>query len=322
VNDRRLARARHLLLRGRARAQLGLADDAADDFRAARAALASDDVRRFGLARDLAGVERARGRFDACADELDAVTADPAFGDDDAVLLATCLRATTRSSRAHDVLAGRTSPPAVSLRARARLEDGLPLLARDDVAALVPSADAALLLSFARAFRAAGDHAYARALVDVAVARFPDDADVARALASFGDGGARALRAAWLVDGLADRLRAEGRPRDAWGNALWNDGPARLRARLALLVDERAWDRVLALAPRLRAAGVIDDDVAYAIAWAALAVGRLADADTALDDVVGGAGFARATELRAVIAACRAARAGDDRAEEERLCPR
>ena len=40
----------------------------------------------------------------------------------------------------------------------------------------------------------------------------------------------------------------------AQGNIVDETAAARLRTRLALLVDERAWDRVLALAPRLRGA--------------------------------------------------------------------
>jgi tetratricopeptide (TPR) repeat protein len=321
VKDRRLVRARLLLLRGRARARLGLVDDAVGDLRAAGTASPMDAPARVGLTRELAALERARGGFDACADDLATIPAT-ALQDDDAVLLATCLRGTTRAALAHDALAGRSGATVRALRARVRLEDGLPVLAREDVGALVATLDAAELLAFARAFRAAGDVDYARALIDVAVARFPDDADVARALAATDDGGARAGRASLVVDRLADRLRADGRTREAWATLLADQGVDRLRVRFALLVDDRSWDRVLALAPRLRAAGVFDDDVAYAVAYAALHVGRLEDADAALDVVTGATAFARATELRGVIAACRAAKAAANPEEQERTCPR
>jgi hypothetical protein len=320
--DRRLSHARHLLLRGRARARLGLADDAARDLRAARAGLAPTDERTPQIGREIATVERSRGAFDACADELIAVERSAPLSDDDAVLLATCLRGTSRATDAHDVLRGRTANAARSLRARALLEDGLPLLAREDVAVLLPGLAAADLLAFAQAFRTAGDVRYARALVDAAVARFPEDVDVAAALAAADDGGTRAARAAWLVDGLADRLRLDGRAPAAWRAALSGDDAGRLRARLALLVDDRSWDRVVALAPRLRAAGLVDDEVAYALSFAAFSVGQLDDADAALDGVASAAGFARATELRAAIAACRAAVLADDPEEKERMCPR
>lgn len=322
VGDRRLVRTRHLLLRGRARARLGLADEAVVDLVAARDALAPTDPQNNVIGRELAVVQRSRGAFDACADELLAVERAERLIDDDAVLLATCLRATSRATLAHDVLQGRTSMSARSLRARALLEDGLPLSARADVDVLLPDLAASDLLAFARAFGAAGDHAYERALVDAAVARFPDDVDVAAALAGVDGGGSRAARAAWLVDGLSDRLRLDGRVHDAWTAALSDDDAGRLRARLALLVDERSWERVLAVAPRLRAAGLWNDEVAYAVSFAAFSVGRLDEADVALDGVASASGFARATDLRGAIAACRAALLGHDPTEKERACPR
>ena len=83
------------------------------------------------------------------------------------------------------------------------------------------------------------------------------------------------------------------------------------------------------LAPRLRAAGLLGshgagdhaeahDDVAYAVAFAATAIGNFDVAEAALDAVTTSAGFTRATELRAAIAACRAASPDT----QETRCPR
>ncbi len=321
LNDRRLPRARALLVRGRARAAAGLLDVALDDLRAGRAAVADDQSLRRTVTLEIAGHERARGAFDTCADEL---MAAGALSDDDAVLLATCLRGTARRALAHDAVAERTGDAARLLRARIRLEDGLPRLARDDVAALADVLAADDLLGFSRAFTAAGDADFARRLIDVAVARFPDDAGAARALVGAGpvggaDGATRTTRAALVADGLAGSLRDVDRPRDAWWATLGEDDDQRLRHRLAFLVDARDWERVWLLAPRLQARGLLDDDAAYAIAWAAFALRQLDDADAALGAMTSAAGFTRATELRAAIATCRAARHTED---EERRCPR
>jgi hypothetical protein len=54
--------------------------------------------------------------------------------------------------------------------------------------------------------------------------------------------------------------------------------------------------------PRLKAGGLgHDDEVAYAVAFAAFSTDRLAEAEAILDGVTGGAVFARATALRASI---------------------
>jgi hypothetical protein len=332
-DDRRLDRPRLLLLRGRARALVGLANDAVTDLRAARdatAATGGGSLKIQGLGREIAVQERARGAFDACADELAGEFGDAPTGDDDALLWATCLRATSRRPLAHDVLVGHDGPAVRHLRATMLLEDGLPRLARHDVAALVDDLVVDDLLAFARAFRSQGDPDFADALVNAAMARFPDDAvvaDVATTAATAVNADASAAltrRAALVSGGHPDGLRSVGLPGAAWRAALLSSGSDRLRQRLALLVDARAWERVVLLAPRLRAAGLLkadtatNDDVAYAVAFANAATGRLDDAEAALDGVGTSAGFTRATELRAAIAACRAA--GPD--QQETRCPR
>lgn len=329
-DDRRLDRPRLLLLRGRARALVGLANDAVADLRAARDATAGGSPKIPGLGREIAIQERARGAFDACADELAAEFGDAPITDDDALLWATCLRATSRRPLAHDVLVGHDGPAVGRLRATMLLEDGLPRLARHDVAALVDDLAVDDLLAFARAFRSQGDPHFADALVDAALARFPDDAIVAdvaptAATAVNADASAALMRRAALVSGgHADGLRSVGLAGAAWRATLLSSGSDRLRQRLALLVDARAWERVVLLVPRLRAAGLLNndtgtsDDVAYAIAFANAATGRLDDAEATLDGVSTSAGFTRATELRAAIAACRMA--GPD--DQETRCPR
>ena len=332
-DDRRLDRPRLLLLRGRARALVGLANDAVADLRAARDATAATgatvggSVKVPGLGREIAVQERARGAFDACADELAAEFGDAPINDDDALLWATCLRATSRRPLAHDVLVGHDGPPVRRLRATMLLEDGLPRLARQDVSAMVDDLAVDDLLAIARAFRSQGDSDFAAGLVDAALARFPDDglvADVAATAVNADASAALMRRAALVSGGHPDALRSVGLPGAAWRAALLSSGSDRLRQRLALLVDARAWERVVLLAPRLRAAGLLKndtgtgDDVAYAIAFANAATGRLDDAEAALDGVGTSAGFTRATELRAAIAACRAA--GPD--QQETRCPR
>ena len=247
--------------------------------------------------------------------------------DDDALLWATCLRATSRRPLAHDVLVGHDGPAVRRLRATMLLEDGLPRLARDDVAALVDDLAVDDLLAFARAFRRQGDPVFADGLLDAALARFPDDEVVADVVATTTvDANASAAmvrRTALVSDGHANALRSAGLPGAAWRAALLSTGNDRLRQRLALLVDARAWERVVLLTPRLRAAGLLksdgaNDDVAYAVAFAAAATGNFDVAEAALDGVSTSAGFTRATELRAAIAACRAA--GPD--DQETRCPR
>jgi tetratricopeptide (TPR) repeat protein len=323
TDDRRLPRGRFFRLRGRARAAVGLLDDAVVDLRVARDEPGESAALVRTLTLELGRHERARGDFGACATEFATAHAALPVDDADAIVWATCLRATPDRAKAHDVLAHRRAAVVGELRARLWLEDGLPRLAREELVGLIDALDAPLLVAFARAFDDARDRAFARALLDAAVARHPDDETVLAAWAAIDDEvpdrSTRAARAALVHSGMATTLRSAGRANDAWRAILAADDDARLRERFALLVDARAWERVAGLAPRLRARGIVDDDVAYAVAWAHFARGRLDDAEVALNDVRSPAGFAQATELRAAIAQCRAALGS---ADEERRCPR
>ena len=83
------------------------------------------------------------------------------------------------------------------------------------------------------------------------------------------------------------------------------DARARLRARLAVLIDARAWDRALALQAQLRDADLSKDDaVRYALAFAAFSVGDDTQASAFLDGIVDAGLFERASRLRVAIAAC------------------
>jgi len=287
-SERRLDRTRFLLLRGRSRIRLGLDSDGAADLAAARPGVPADT--RIDFDAELAAAWRSLGRFDACADVL-LEHPLPMLSDAAAVLAATCLRGTTRAGLAHDVLATRTTHEAALLRARVCLEDHLPRLARQDVADLVNDLDDASLIGFARDFDAAGDSSFATVLRNIVAVRSPDSSP-----------GGRARR--------ASRDEAPVAARDL---PLLPDAQ-RLRARLTLLVEEQAWERVVALLPRLRASRWLDDDdVRYAAAWALFVTGDPDSADAVLDGITGAGAFARATEMRAAMLACR---------EAEERCPR
>lgn len=291
-SERRLDRPRFLLLRGRSRIQLGLDAEGAADLAAARPGVAV--AQRLDLDVELATVWRRLGRFDACADIL----LDhplPSLADRGAVLAATCLRGTSRAALAHEVLGGRSGDEAVLLRARVRLEDHLPRLARDDVAGLIKNRDLLdddAVRGLARDFDAAGDHRFADVLRNLIAVRSPET----------------------TAGGRARRRSAEEGPTLRHRDLPLIDEGQRLRARLTLLVDDQAWDQVVALLPRLRAAHWLDDDdVRYAAAWALFATGDLDGAAAVLDGITGAAAFARATEMRAALLACR---------QTEERCPR
>jgi len=311
ADDRRLDQRR--LRQVRARALLGVGDAAAArvDLLALLAdppAGGADDIRR-----QLADAERSLGDFDACADTLGGLVA---VDDADRVARATCLRGTTRRAQAHDVLADGQAVPLRRLRLHLWLEDGAPRQARADAFALADTQPAADVLAWARAFADAGDGAAARALVDGLAGRADLDVDTARGVARLLATGGRSqvLQASLLLPGLADARREHGDVAGAWRAAVALEGADRLRQRAALLVDAGAWERLWLLWPRLQAAGLAhDDEVAYAVAFAAVTTDRLAEAEAVLDGVTGPATFARATALRARIKSLQACRASATR---------
>ncbi|MDP2345098.1 MAG: hypothetical protein Q8O67_29405 [Deltaproteobacteria bacterium] len=191
-------------------------------------------------------------------------------------------------ARAHDVLAGRATSAIQALRARMLLEDGAARVARDDIAAVAGVLPLAELDAFASAV-APVDPSFAALLGELAVARFPADAQATSLLRR------TAKTTTW-------GLQLE--PSEA-------SAVERLRDRLAQLVDAGAWERVRALHPRVRAAGYFDDDdVRYALAFALFSTGDLRGAEAVLD---GALQLERTIALRSALHACELA---EDR------CPR
>jgi hypothetical protein len=306
VSDKRLDTTRFLWLRARARFASNIVDGAIDDARTVVAAINATDARRPTAWRLIASAERARGHFDMCATAHDELLA-ASLTNDDRLLWGTCLRGTDSRTAAHDVIAACTSRACRTLRIASWIEDGVPQQAHSDVDALLRDGTAQELRAVADALWQAGDRRAARSVVDAGVARFPNDAGLAQALLRVDDHRSVSRRAAAIVDVNPDRLRA-GDNADAWRATLALPEAARLRQRVALLADDAQWDRVWWHKRRLEAAKAIDDDVAYVLAYAAFSTGRFDDADAMLSRITGSAGFARATELRAAIAAQRASK--------------
>lgn len=317
----RIDRRALLWLRARAAMPLGLFAEASADLTTLLTVPGTspnpDDVRRA-----LGQAEHQQGKDTACADAFAAMT-PAAVRDDDAVLWATCLRATPeRAPFAHDALAGRASPAVRRLRVQLALEDGLPRQAHDDVGALFDVLSNEELLDLSARFAAANDDVFADTLLDVVLARTANDAAADRISAASMHGRSGWRRLAAVVDDVAagaavDGLRDGGDAAGAWRAQLTLGGPQRLRQRAALLVEQQQWARVWALLPRLRGASLLNDaDIAYAVAFAGVSTGHLDEAERVLDEITDAAAFARTTELRAAIARCRAT----TKNEQEQLC--
>jgi hypothetical protein len=311
ADDRRLDQRR--LRQVRARALLGVGDAAAARVDLIALLAEAPDGTADDIRRQLADAERSLGNFDACDDALAGLVV---VEDADRIARATCLRGTTRRAQAHDVLADGAAVPLRRLRLQLWLEDGAPRQARPDAFALVDTQPASDVLAWARAFADAGDDTAARALVEGLVGRADLDIEtasgVARLLAT--GGRSQVLQASLLLPGLADARREQGDAAGAWRAAVALAGSDRLRQRAALLVDAGAWERLWLLWPRLKAGGLADDDeVAYAVAFAAVTTDRLDEAEAVLDGVTGAATFARATALRARIKSLQACRSSATR---------
>ena len=302
-------------MRGEAHHQLSQDTEAAADLHAAWVLRRQDKRVEPASDRLLAAVHTTVGRFDDCADVL-ATVLPPT--DEDAVARATCLRATARTATAHDVLAAHHSPAARLLRVRMLVEDGAPAAAHDDVTAIAATASFATLRTLVTLF-APVDRRFASTVAEVALARFANEPEAARDLArlltvpSRAVTNRRVIQDADSTDGgaasraaLLQTLHETDHPGLQRMLAATIDERLRLRSRLAALVDDGAFDEVLALRERVAAQGFFNDDnVRYAIAFAACATGDDVLADDTLDDIAEPAVFERATALRAAVAACR-----------------
>jgi hypothetical protein len=317
-----------LRIEGFALLALGRSADAAAPLREARELLAAQPVPREVEEHDELALARAEAAAGQCAHALRAlrragprsVFAQPAAvavqarcqaerGDDDAAL------------RTLDAALASSFPPVTpvtpvsemhELRARLLLERGMRGAAAPDVDVLARVLAADALAALAEDWHAAAPE-LSRVLVDAGVARFPDDArfpalDARLTRIAAPRAAAQAALRAGLLDDRAradavELLRATGDVAAARRVPRTDDGAQELRQRLALAVDAAEWDRAVALQPRLVRAGLVDDAVAYALAWAHHEVGNDVDAERLLDGIDDAAWFERATQLRAIIAA-------------------
>ena len=313
---------------------LGLAGFALERFEDASAALETArqlaNQRDRGLRMELeivrARTEHALGRCEPALAAL-AFAGPERMGDVEAVLVqATCEAEGGLFAAALDTLSAgivKNDDPRLRVaRAERLMELGARAAARDDAQAALLAASADELLALASAFVERGAVAEATELLRALRRRFPNDvrAHVALSRLSTGREAAQAAVAAARLDPRHQADAAELLRRDnALAAALREsvgigDERARLRARLAALVDARAWDRALALRQSLDGAGLgADDAVRYALAYAAFSVGDDPQASTLLDGIVDATLFERASRLRVAIAAC---------AEAEQPCAR
>lgn len=322
---------RRAALEGRALVLLGRAAEAALPLREA-ASLAASRGAALGapLELALARAERASGDCRAALRALRRAGSLPSFDDDSMVLQAECHQELDEpQAAAADLDAALAARPGSlrlrHVRARFLLGRGLPLAAASDVRALLAApealtADEAIALAGElSAVGAAAADALAIEVMDRARQAHPEDARLPATLARLLRARAPRLAAgtAHVAALLDDSLRLDHaeleREAGAFAGALRanaasgdpdGESVARLRQRLAILVDAHAWDRALALQPRLLAAGLRDAPVTYALAYASLQVGDPARAEALLDEVTDPAWFERATALRAAIAAC------------------
>ncbi|MCC7070872.1 MAG: hypothetical protein IT383_06095 [Deltaproteobacteria bacterium] len=309
---------------------LGLASFALGRFEETSAAL--DEAGRIAVGRGSslrgelwivrARAEHALGR---CAPALAALTrAGPArVRDVDAVLVqASCENEGGLRAAAIDTLSTGLltidDPRLRVMRAHRLLELGARAAAQGDARAALPRAGVDELLVLASAFVERSAVAEATEILRVLRRRFPDDVRAHVALSRLSTG-REAAQAAVEAARLDPRHAADAtellRRDNALGAALREsagigDERARLRARLAALVDARAWDRALALRQALDSAGLgADDAVRYALAYAAFSVGDDPHASALLDGIVDATLFERASRLRVAIAACAEAEA-------------
>lgn len=166
----------------------------------------------------------------------------------------------------------------------------------------------------------ARQHAEARLLLEEARLRFGEDERLLVQLGHAWLGAAHPLVAARMFEAAARfdpkyaRDAAElYRERQMFGRALALNGrlleqPAKLRQRMALLIDMERFEAVVALTPRLSRLGMLGDDeeLGYALAYAHFRLGDFSEAEARLRRLTSPALFERAAALRKVMADCRA----------------
>jgi len=189
-----------------------------------------------------------------------------------------------------------------------------------------PDATAADRLAVAEGMRRSGAHLRAAALLEDARLRYPHDRATAVLLARcWLDAGkivisARRLDAAsmrWpkLAVEAAELYRRAGMLNRALRtNARVLDPARKLRQRIGLLIELERYEAAATMAPALAKQCLQrDDELRYALAYAQFRSGRHRDAQRSLHGINDADLFARATELRRVMAACK---------EDASRCPR
>ncbi|MCA9546740.1 MAG: hypothetical protein KC613_20180, partial [Myxococcales bacterium] len=108
----------------------------------------------------------------------------------------------------------------------------------------------------------------------------------------------------------AEVLRLHGRPHAALrANGQVVDQKAKLRQRLALLLDLERFEALTALAPRLSRLGLLaeDEDLRFALAYGFFRLGRFDEAEDQLKRLTRAELFERAGAMRQAMAECRRA---------------
>jgi tetratricopeptide (TPR) repeat protein len=200
------------------------------------------------------------------------------------------------------------------------VEMGLTREAGDRASALLERADGGAddALTVAEAMRRAGAHDRAGTVLEEARLRFPDDTRLDIQLAAVHADAGRPLAAARLLqpvayadpdlaDETAELFRRAGNLDAAlMMNAEVPDALTKVRQRFGLLLDAGAWERAVALQPRLSRLGLLEDDrVRYGVAYAWFQVGGLDEAEALLRGMSDPAVFRQATELRRAMEAQR-----------------
>lgn len=180
-----------------------------------------------------------------------------------------------------------------------------------------PDAGPELWLVLGEAMRRAGQPGEAARLLEGARLRFPETSDIAVQLASSLLANGRPLSAGLLLEreslrdaelslAGAECLRRAGRlQRALLLNARVPEPSDRYKQRLGLLIELEDYERAAALAPRLSRAGLLlEDEIAYAVAYARFRGGDLEGSGELLGRIADPSVHRKALRLREALAAC------------------
>lgn len=161
----------------------------------------------------------------------------------------------------------------------------------------------------------------AKTILEAARLRFPDDQNVAKALAQVYLESGQTLAAAEILNQVAlvdpallpeaaELYRRAGFPMQALAlNARVPDSAKKLKQRIGILVELRRYEQIAGMAAALERAGLLtDEDVRYALAFAYFRGGDFERAERHLAALTRPELFRKATELRRIMAECGDAR--------------